>query len=289
MPQPREEGRYAALVIDAQVQKSKTDLPMVYVELSLEHQWNDKNKDWFSVENRNYTIKGWFVLINKDGQPNEINLNNIVGVFDWRSGSLNDLQNTFKKISGDQLDVRCQCYLKNEADDRGQDRLRISGLFPHDAAPSGAAQSADEDTLRSMDQKFGATLRSLMPRQTANTPQASTSAPPRRQPEQDTPKREAKSSPRHLAMGEEVAEYAQEAAKLEGGEASAYIYLWSTKGNARGVKSIRDFFQFEGVSANRHNDAMQLLEYTHDRAINAIADIREKAGVTPGTEQDLPF
>lgn len=109
--------------------------------------------EWEPIVN-DEKITGFFTLFNKDQSPNEINLRSLRDSLGWDGTSISSLQN------GDWSGTQVQIVVEEEMYE-GKPRLAVKYLNPKDYAGSGGLDKADPQRVQSLDQKYGAALRTL--------------------------------------------------------------------------------------------------------------------------------
>lgn len=117
--------------------------------------------EWEPVDGEQ-RITGFFTLINKDGNGNEINLRALRDALGWDGLSFESLEN------GDWSKTEVQIVVDNHVYN-GKTSLEVKYLNPRDyTGGGGGIEKAEPQTIKSLDQKYGAALRAL----TKNSPSA---------------------------------------------------------------------------------------------------------------------
>lgn len=98
---------------------------------------------------------GYFNLIKKDGNANEINFNSLREALGWDGTSFSSLQD------GDFADVECQIVIDDETDPSGKAHRRVQFINPRDYVGGSSVDKAEPQTISALDKKFGPLMRAL--------------------------------------------------------------------------------------------------------------------------------
>jgi hypothetical protein len=149
---PNEPGRYIGVPKKWGVNETgQNSIPTFACEFDLLQVWN--GVEWVDISQEGFEITSWFYLFKKDGQPNEFTIKALKESMGWDGTSMAALNDTEWGQTEVQLTLDIETY-------EGKQKMKVQFINPRDSVPGGV-QKADPQTVQSLDQKYGATLRAL--------------------------------------------------------------------------------------------------------------------------------
>ncbi len=133
------------------VEQKSTGSVQFNVELNLHAYKNGKG--WEMLEAPEHTI-AYLNIIKKDGQPNQINVESLVGALGW-DGSVKSLQDS------DWSQTELQVVIDDETDQEGKPVRKVQFVNPKDYVGGGGVEKADSSTIQSLDAKYGSLLKAV--------------------------------------------------------------------------------------------------------------------------------
>lgn len=148
-------GRVVYLAKPAAISVEQKDTGTVQANIQFRCHAYRNGSGWEPLDGTDQSVLlGWFNLIKKDGNANEINVNSLKAAFGWDGSSFSTLQDA------DYSDRECQIVVDDEAGQDGKVHRRVQYVNPKDYA-GGSVEKADAKTIQSLDQKYGPMLRAL--------------------------------------------------------------------------------------------------------------------------------
>jgi hypothetical protein len=120
------------------------------------------NSDGWHPLDGDQNIIARFNLIQKNGQPNEINVRALKDSLGWDGLSFSNLQRE------DWNGTECQLVI-DEEEYEGKKQLKVQYINPRDYKP-GKLEKADTQVIQSLDSKYGSLLRALSGRKSNGAP-----------------------------------------------------------------------------------------------------------------------
>jgi hypothetical protein len=162
MPLPEHAGTYIARARQWAVEQREGKCPRWVVDFQLLQYWN--GQEWAVIQ-EDLAITGYFTLINTDGSPNEINVQAIVDAYELPAIDFKIL------AEADFASMEVQLVLDHRTytDSTGNEKTTMDVKYLNHRDYEGRKLKSDAGVVQSLNQKYGALLRTKFKPKTAQT------------------------------------------------------------------------------------------------------------------------
>lgn len=146
-----QDGTYRGKILEHGVSETKNGYPQFVAHLAALEIWDDDKEQWVDFSEYDAGMMGYFVLIGGDAKP-LLNMDQVMKATGWDGQSFAALDNMDLSKTIVQFQVAW-----NEYD--GKESLQVSWIDHEDATPGIKVKKLDQKELKSLDAKYGATLK----------------------------------------------------------------------------------------------------------------------------------
>lgn len=154
-------GTYKGIVLDTGLQKAKTSgMPQFAVRIALSEYYDAKEDQWYSVEDNNWSITGYFTLYGrKNSQPDgdivsTLNHQQVCKVFGWDGRGFGHL------IGNDFSGKIVQVRIEENTYEGAKSPVSVAWIDTEDADPNPGLQKLDEKGVKELETEFAAMWKS---------------------------------------------------------------------------------------------------------------------------------
>ena len=157
------EGRFRAYPLEIAVGENDNKLTTVTIEFSLSEEY--ETGTWRDCSNEKMVVTAWFYLEKRNGDVNELQVDQLKRAFGWDGRDVFWLEDTDLSNVGVQVDVK-------EEEWQGVKRFKVKWLHSGDSDPDRKAKKSNENTRRSVNSRLAMKLRALAGKTPAPAPAA---------------------------------------------------------------------------------------------------------------------
>ena len=190
MPKVEREGWFKAIMTDAGVGQTKSELPQIVGSFLMQELYDDAADAFQDCSEYGETITGYLVLIGKEGQD-LFNCDDAKEVFDWDGQSFAELDKKLIEAVNNKLVIMIQVQ---ENTYEGKTSMQVQSFRKGDAQPGGTIKKLDSSELKKLDAKY---KRKAKPTKATAKPSSTPAAGYKSKP--TTPKAAPKAAPKKSA------------------------------------------------------------------------------------------
>jgi hypothetical protein len=149
---PTKAGKYIARPTQWTISESTNHCPQFVCGFAIIYGWN--GSQWEDVTAQDLSITAYMTLFDRNGNPQEFNIDGLKDSLGWDGLSLVSLNET--DWSGAEVQLVIQ-----EEEYNGQRKMKVKFINPRDYVGGGGVEKSDPQTVKTLDQMFSGKLRVL--------------------------------------------------------------------------------------------------------------------------------